>query len=138
MIGVEPLELVRRHITNVPGPLFVAVGLGAEVASVVPTDVEADDLVAGSLYKRNEYRTDIAAVAVYQHSHRDVPPRQLDARQCPTCRPEAEIYSAGSRRMFGSAKLVIGSWPVFGVWPRSVHGCCRRPDRTARTARRPR
>jgi hypothetical protein len=37
--------------------------LWAKVASVVPTDIEADHLMAGGLHEGNEYGTDVAAIA---------------------------------------------------------------------------
>ena len=46
--------------------------LDAEVAAVVPADIEADDLVPGSLYEGNEHRADVAAVAIHQNSHPDI------------------------------------------------------------------
>ena len=67
--GVEPFDVFRRHITNVPSPLFIACRLGAEVASVVPADVEADDLVAGCSQEWDEYRANVAAVASDEHPH---------------------------------------------------------------------
>ena len=62
---VEPLDVLPSRITNVTGPLFVSVRLSAEIATVVPTNIEADNLVTGGLHKRNEYRTDVATVPVY-------------------------------------------------------------------------
>jgi hypothetical protein len=67
---VEPLDVLPSRITNVTGPLFVSVRLSAEIATVVSTNIEADNFVAGGLHKRDEYRSDVAAVPVYQHSHR--------------------------------------------------------------------
>jgi hypothetical protein len=67
--GVEPLDIVRRYITNVPSPLFIASRLDAKVTSVVPTDIEADNLVLGCSQEWNQYCTDVAAVAVDEHAH---------------------------------------------------------------------
>ena len=61
--GIKPLEVLGRHIADVASPLFVAVGLRAEVTSVVPTNIETDDLMAGGLHEGNEYRADVATVA---------------------------------------------------------------------------
>ena len=72
---VEPLDVLPSRVTNVTGPLFVAVGLSAKIATVVPTNIEADNLVTGGLHKRNECRTDVATVPVYQHSHRAQSPK---------------------------------------------------------------
>jgi hypothetical protein len=38
--------------------------LSAEIAPVVPPNIEANNLMAGLFHKRNEYRTDVAAVSV--------------------------------------------------------------------------
>jgi hypothetical protein len=65
----NPLDVLRRHITNIPSPLYVACWLGAEVASVVPTDVEADDLMAGCSQEWDEYRANVAAVTGDEHPH---------------------------------------------------------------------
>jgi hypothetical protein len=62
--GVETFDLLRGHIANITGPLFVAVRLSAKIATVVPTNIKADNLVAGGLHKRNEYRTDVATVPI--------------------------------------------------------------------------
>ena len=43
--------------------------LGAEVASVVPADVEADDLMAGCSQEWDEYRANVAAVASDENPH---------------------------------------------------------------------
>jgi hypothetical protein len=65
----NPLDVLRRHITNIPSPLYVACWLGAEVASVVPTDVEADDLVASCPHERDQNSANVAAVTGDEHPH---------------------------------------------------------------------
>jgi hypothetical protein len=67
--GVEPVGVFRRHIADVCSPLFVARRLDAEVASVVPTDVEADYLVAGCSQEWDQYSANVAAVASDEHPH---------------------------------------------------------------------
>ena len=69
---VESLEVLRRYIPDVAGPLFVAFRLTAKVTSVVPTDIQTDDLMTSGLHEGNEHRPDVAAVAIHQNSHRDV------------------------------------------------------------------
>ena len=69
---IKSLKILRRHIANILSPLLVARRLGAKVTSVIPADIEADDLVTSSLHERNQYRADVAAIAVHQNSHRDV------------------------------------------------------------------
>ena len=63
--GVESLKVLGRDIPNVAGALFIAIGLGAEIASVVPADVESYDLMASRSHEGNENRADVAAVAGY-------------------------------------------------------------------------
>jgi hypothetical protein len=67
--GIEALEVMRANIPDVSGSLFIAVGLHAEVASVVPTDIKADDLVASCPGERDQYCTDIATVTGDEHPH---------------------------------------------------------------------
>ena len=50
----------------------VAERLNAKVTSVVPTDIQTDDLMTSGLHKWDEHRPDVAAIAVHQNSHRDV------------------------------------------------------------------
>jgi hypothetical protein len=53
--------------------------LDAKVTSVIPTDIETDDFMPTRLHKRHEYRSDVAAIAVNEDSHRDL----LRRRRCP-------------------------------------------------------
>ncbi len=68
----KPSRSSGVDVADVAGPLLVVGRLGAEVAPVVPADVETDDLVTGGLYERDEDRPDVTAVTVYQNSHCDV------------------------------------------------------------------
>ena len=67
--GVKAVEVLGAGIANVAGPLLVPVRLRAEVAAVVPADVEADDLVSGRLQEWDQHGADVTAVTGDEHSH---------------------------------------------------------------------
>jgi hypothetical protein len=46
---VKSLKIVGRHIANILRPLFVAPRLDTEVTSVIPTDIQAGDLMPSGL-----------------------------------------------------------------------------------------
>ena len=67
--GVEPAQIVDLDVADVHRSLLVALRLRAEVAAVVPADVETDDLVPGLLQERHQHGADVAAISVDQYLH---------------------------------------------------------------------
>jgi hypothetical protein len=60
---VKSFEVLRSSIPNIPRTLLIPQRLGTEVTSVVPSSIQADDLMTSSLHKGCEYRAYVAAVA---------------------------------------------------------------------------
>jgi dTDP-4-dehydrorhamnose 3,5-epimerase len=67
--SVKTLEVLGRYIADITGPLLISFRLWPEVASVVPTNIEPDDLVPSSLNDWDEYSAYVAAVSVDEHPH---------------------------------------------------------------------
>ncbi len=85
--GVEARQVRGDEVAHVADPLLVAHDDRTEVAAVVPTGIETDDVMAGGLEHRDEDLADVATVPGDEHTHLGTPaslsPRHAASRRRP-------------------------------------------------------